>query len=245
MPLLPLCRLLFAALLCALPSDGWTQSSARERVDDPAVLRAAILGYNPDSAYVRKVLDAMADFVAQWPGTPQTGPTGGLWMAVRPLFDKLGQTHRWNQVAAKLGIPIPATDRPSSSGPVEAAGELATVQGITVDRSIAGQLDALLTAARADGYRLGGSGWRSTDTQRQLRQQNGCPDIDTAPASSCRVPTAIPGRSNHERGLAVDFNEGGGPLSAGAVAWLDEHGPGYGFLPCACGEAWHRSPTGD
>src|SRR5690606_13441586 len=54
-----------------------------------------------------------------------------------------------------------------------------------------------------------GSGWRDIQEQIQLRIRNGCPDIWNAPASSCRVPTAIPGRSNHNHGLAMDLQYSG------------------------------------
>ena len=38
------CRLLFAVLLCAMPGAAWTQSSARERIEDPDVLRGLRVG---------------------------------------------------------------------------------------------------------------------------------------------------------------------------------------------------------
>ena len=50
------------------------------------------------------------------------------------------------------------------------------------------------------------SGLRSNSHQASLRVSNGCPDVYTAPASSCRVPTAIPGRSLHnERPVGFDW----------------------------------------
>lgn len=49
------------------------------------------------------------------------------------------------------------------------------------------------------------SGRRTKEQQAALRVKNGCPDVYRAPASSCRVATAIPGSSKHEQGEAVDF----------------------------------------
>jgi hypothetical protein len=43
------------------------------------------------------------------------------------------------------------------------------VRGITVHLSIAAQLDALLTAAEADGLTLTGTGYRSIQRQIELR----------------------------------------------------------------------------
>lgn len=124
-------------------------------------------------------------------------------------------------------------------------GDLTTVGGITVAATIAPQVGALLAAAAADGIGFGGYGWRSIETQRDLRSSNGCPDIDQAPASSCRVPTAIPGTSLHERGLAVDFFADGATLTAGSrgFAWLQANAARFGLhnLPS---EPWHFSTTG-
>jgi septal ring factor EnvC (AmiA/AmiB activator) len=145
----------------------------------------------------------------------------------------------------------------SSSGRVSVSpgpnGSLRTVQGITVAASLAPQLEALLNAARAEGIVLGGSGYRSPEITARLRAINGCPDIYTSPASSCRVPTARPGSSEHEKGLAVDFTYRGQTLCFPSPAsrchgnpafdWLTANAHRYGLrnLPS---EAWHWSTTG-
>jgi septal ring factor EnvC (AmiA/AmiB activator) len=133
------------------------------------------------------------------------------------------------------------------------ASGLVTVGGITVAAELGPSLRALLDAARADGIVLGGSGYRSPDAQAALRRTNGCPDVWTSPASSCRVPTAIPGSSEHEKGLAVDFTYQGRticfPRSSAnchgnpAFDWLRANAGRYGLrnLPS---EAWHWSTTG-
>jgi D-alanyl-D-alanine carboxypeptidase len=120
-----------------------------------------------------------------------------------------------------------------------------TVYGITVHKSIAFAFKRMLDDAKADGVVLSGSGYRSTQRQIELRTVNGCPDVWTAPPSSCRVPTAIPGRSLHELGLAVDISSGGKtitPKSPG-YAWLAAHAAGYGFVNLPS-EPWHWSITG-
>ena len=95
---------------------------------------------------------------------------------------------------------------------------------------------------------LCGGGYRSSQAQVEARKANGCPDVYNAPASSCRVPTARPGQSMHERGLAIDFTcNGGGVItshSSPCYQWLDGHAATYGLhnLPA---EAWHWSTTGD
>lgn len=124
--------------------------------------------------------------------------------------------------------------------------ELATVDGITVAAHLIPRLQGLLAAARTDGIELGGSGYRSAEAQAQLRLSNGCPDVHSAPASACRVPTAVPGRSMHERGEAVDFTYGGriidSPASPG-FGWLSANAARFGFYNLAS-EPWHWSTNG-
>lgn len=133
------------------------------------------------------------------------------------------------------------------------APQLRSVGGITVDASLAPQLEALLNAARADGIVLGGHGYRSPEVTARLRRANGCPDVYRSPASSCRVPTARPGSSMHERGLAIDFTYRGRTIcfprpasrcsGNAAFDWLRANAGRYGLrnLPS---EAWHWSTNG-
>lgn len=123
-------------------------------------------------------------------------------------------------------------------------GSLSTVRcptggSITVASSIANDTQALLDAA-PDSLSLCGWGWRSSQRQQELWDQHGC---DTG----CSVPTARPGSSMHERGLAIDFTSGGRAIqsrSTPAFRWLDANAGGYGFrnLPS---EPWHWSTNGN
>lgn len=127
---------------------------------------------------------------------------------------------------------------------------------ITVDETIAAPLAHLLQAAADDGIVLTGTGWRDPLTQIRLRTTNGCPDIYTAPPSTCRIPTAIPGTSLHEAGLAIDFAHNGTticyPNTAAtcqargdpAFRWLDTNAARYGLRGLAS-EAWHWSVNGN
>lgn len=122
---------------------------------------------------------------------------------------------------------------------------LANVRGIVVHVDIADQLRALLAAADAAGFSLGGGGYRDSSQQQRLREQN-CPNPETSPASSCRPPTARPGASMHERGIAVDFTSGGRLIesrSNPAFRWLADNAGRFGFqnLPS---EPWHWSTNG-
>jgi LAS superfamily LD-carboxypeptidase LdcB len=122
---------------------------------------------------------------------------------------------------------------------------LRTVNGITVAESIADNLAALLSQASTDGVELSGWGYRNPEDQRRLREQH-CPDPVNSPSYACRPPTARPGHSMHERGLAIDFTYEGRTVSSGSVAyrWLRANAGRYGLqnLP---GEPWHWSTNGN
>lgn len=122
---------------------------------------------------------------------------------------------------------------------------------ITVARSIVGSLQSLLNAAASSGVYLCGGGYRSSQAQIDTRRNN-CGtsyyDIYEKPSSECSPPTAPPGTSMHERGLAVDFNcNGGGVIgsrSSPCFQWLSGNASSYGFynLPS---EPWHWSTNGN
>ncbi len=116
---------------------------------------------------------------------------------------------------------------------------------IDINVSLASQLNKLLKDAQAAGILFGGGGFRSYEEQVGLRTTNGCPDVFTASPSSCRVPTAIPGTSNHEKGLAIDFTTGGNTIDRGSPGfnWLVANAANYGLINLES-EPWHWSVTG-
>lgn len=126
---------------------------------------------------------------------------------------------------------------------------LRTVQGITVHASLADDLGALLAAAAADGVTLSGWGYRNTDRQIELRVAHCGPtyyDIWVRSASTCRPPTAVPGRSMHEQGRAIDFTYAGRTITSRSnpgFAWLSDNAATYGLFNLPS-EPWHWSTTG-
>ena len=129
------------------------------------------------------------------------------------------------------------------------SGEIVSVNGVRVHRSIAQNVVNMFTAAQADGIHLGGGGYRSSASQIALRRAHcGTSDYDIyhRPAATCRPPTARPGHSMHERGLAIDFTANGRAITSrntAAFKWLAANAAKYGFynLPS---EPWHWSTTG-
>jgi hypothetical protein len=161
------------------------------------------------------------------------------------------------QIAAEQAA-IAARNRSTARPPTGGGGRvtrvsgnisLTTVRGITVATEIADELEGLLAAAESDGITFGGGGYRSSDSQIALREAH-CGSSDYAiyemPPSQCSPPTARPGQSMHERGLAVDFTYNGRVISSRSnpgYQWLAEHAGVYGFynLPS---EPWHWSTNG-
>jgi len=161
-----------------------------------------------------------------------------------------GQSNQLAQQSAQLSAQAAAQQSTSSSNVTKTAGIcLQTVRTITVACSIAAQLDKMLGAAAADGFTLTGGGYRSPDQQVAVREKN-CGssqyDVYQKPPNSCSQPTAYPGSSMHEQGLAVDFMWNGSIISSHsnpAYQWLSANAASYGFynLPS---EAWHWSVNG-
>jgi hypothetical protein len=145
--------------------------------------------------------------------------------------------------------PPPAETAPGGgSAQPHATGTRAAVGGFVVDASIAGPLRALLASAESDGLTFGGSGLRSSEEQVALRRAH-CGTSEYAvyrmPAADCSPPTARPGSSMHERGLAIDFTCGGRLVSRGdwCFSWLAANGPAQGFFNLPS-EPWHWSVNG-
>ena len=135
--------------------------------------------------------------------------------------------------------------------PVVTGGlNIVSVRGIQVSARIAQQLEGLLAAASADGLSLGGGGYRDPQAQIATRRAN-CGTSQYAiyqmPPSQCHPPTARPGTSMHEQGLAVDFTSGGSLITSRSSAgfqWLAANAGRFGFsnLPS---EPWHWSTNGE
>jgi hypothetical protein len=135
----------------------------------------------------------------------------------------------------------------------EAAVPLSIVRGFRVHSDIAAAIEALLAQAAADGIVLGGWGHRSTAQQVKLRLAHcggeGVSESEAVyakPAGSCSPPTAKPGSSMHELGLAIDFTHAGASISSHAspaYQWLAANAGRYGLrnLPS---EPWHWSVNG-
>jgi hypothetical protein len=142
-------------------------------------------------------------------------------------------------------------DDAALSGPTEVVqptGNIVLVRGIRVDASLAVSLEGLLTAATDEGLVLSGGGYRTRDEQIALRRAH-CGTSDYAvfdmPADGCSPPTARPGESMHESGLAIDFTCNGALVSRldACFAFLAAQAASYGLFNLPA-EPWHWSTNG-
>ncbi len=124
------------------------------------------------------------------------------------------------------------------------------VGGIEASSVIAGDLQELLDRATQAGFMLSGGGFRDPQRQIDLRRVN-CGTTDFAifemPADQCSPPTARPGQSQHELGLAIDFTSGGRLITSTAdpaFLWLVDNASSFGLVNLP-GEPWHWSTTGN
>lgn len=126
-------------------------------------------------------------------------------------------------------------------------GDYVSARGFVVHYSIRDQVTRLVDAAAADSVYLGGWGYRSTDRQIELRRKH-CGTSEYAiwrmPSSQCSPPTARPGWSMHEKGLAIDFTCDGERIAGTpCFDWLVANAELFGLynLPS---EPWHWSTNG-
>jgi hypothetical protein len=164
------------------------------------------------------------------------GEDGGVFALSAPFYGSA--TGHGNSVR-----PPPAGSPANGSNGGMVAVACAARGSITVAAQIAPSVARLLAAANDAGLRLCGSGARSVKRQEELRAAHcgGRGNVYNDRAR-CRPPTAVPGRSMHEKGLAIDF-ENCKSRSTRCFKWLTQNAARYG-LSNLKSEPWHWSTNG-
>jgi len=134
-----------------------------------------------------------------------------------------------------------AARRARATPPPPNADDIVEAEGFYVHSSVQADVANMIRAARNDGVELSGYSFRSPQRTAELRVINGCPDVYEASPSRCRIPTARPGQSMHEQGLAIDFRSCW--RGSECFTWLSRNAGTYGYynLPS---ESWHWSTNG-
>ena len=204
-------------------------SQVRQRLDE-TLSDAAFLS-RMDAELGRQIAAEAAALARAVVGVPSSGSGSGSSNTTTPPSSGSG-----------------TTTPPSGNNPYPTPA-LTTVNGITVASSVADRVRGLLNAASADGINLTGYGYRDFNAQIALRRQN-CGTTQYAiwemPPDACSPPTARPGYSYHERGLAIDFMANGRFINSRSnpgFIWLAANAGRFGFynLPS---EPWHWDTRG-
>ncbi|MGB3411548.1 MAG: M15 family metallopeptidase [Microthrixaceae bacterium] len=177
--------------------------------------------------------------------TPRSSPT--VNSAAVPVTNSPTTTRPKSPPTTRPKAPT-TTVPPPPSGLV-GWDDVTKVGSFWVHKSIASNVRGLLDAATSAGFSLSGGGYRDSASQIATRRANCGPtyyDIYVKPSGQCTPPTAIPGRSMHEQGKALDIQSSGSLITSRsnpAFIWLSKNAARFGLynLPS---EPWHWSTNG-
>jgi hypothetical protein len=113
-------------------------------------------------------------------------------------------------------------------------------------KSITAPFQKMIADAYKDGYKISGGGFRTYARQVQLREANCGIGKAFDSHAVCTPPTAFPGKSRHESGLAFDLTCEGNLIRAQdnkCFVWLKGHAAAAGLKNFAK-EPWHWSIDG-
>lgn len=213
---------------CDRPSGaaGWVLSLCADEQNGSALVRRNVLQAN-------------------WSWTPPP--------PVRPrhetLLDALLPPEERSGIGAgepRLNCDVPTT-RLSRAESERREANWVRIRNFRVDPCMVDATVALFELAESHGIQLivgpNGAG-RTWGYQMYMRKKN-CPagwsdsQLADAPATQCSPVTALPGKSRHNMGMAIDFNCNS--FDHPCYRWLDEHATRLGFhdLPRSINEPWH------
>ena len=248
-----------AALAEAEDAEVAFVASVEERVDQNLAEAETMAARDPDSAeavreeeaVVADAVEAVATAMEEREAAQEPVPSAARPQARKPKTPAPPAP----PPAPPAPAPAPPLPAPLPDPTGAASGALAGPwcpdgRQIVVDSSIGGSVQALFNDAHAAGVDLcAKSAFRSYAEQVELRRAH-CGSSDhsvfQAPSSSCSPPTARPGTSNHEGGLAVDFScSDGQPMTHASPCyrWLAANAAAYGLFNLPS-EPWHWSVTG-
>ncbi len=178
------------------------------------------------------------------------------WAILNTINPKLLETDVGSLTEVKVLIEIEGeslSDAITSDSGTPPAGPTAickegiqkTTSGIFACGGIAKKVDDMVAAAKAAGIIIGGGGYRTPERQTKLREQN-CKGNTTDRAFKCSPPTALPGESRHNNGLAFDLTCDGSTIkdrTNKCFVWLKANAGSFELYNLSS-EPWHWSTDG-
>ncbi len=144
----------------------------------------------------------------------------------------------------------------NDTGPIPAGAVAQCPEGIVnietsggnmyVCQRISAAMQTMINKAWSEGVKLSGGGFRTHEEQVALRAEN-CGEANIYNENAiCKPPTAYPGYSNHESGLAIDFRCDGGGITSQSntcFVWLSNKSNNPTLINFSK-EPWHWSVDG-
>lgn len=133
------------------------------------------------------------------------------------------------------------------AGPIPGCPDGVVKEGpsyITICKSISSNVNTMFTKAAESNIPLSGGGFRSK-TEQEYQRRIHCNGNITDPNAPCTPPTAVPGSSRHENGLALDLKCGNNKVQKNDTCynWLVQNAGTYKLYNLN-GEPWHWSTDG-
>lgn len=145
------------------------------------------------------------------------------------ICENIQQRPEWNLVLANPKVQLPESYLQNST--------IITAFDVQMDSRLKEPYEALYRAATADGMNLWiSSCYRSQELQAELFQEEIDNNVrsgmtEEQAESEAEIAVARPGYSEHNTGLAIDFNGVSEDFeNTKEFQWLQEHGAEYGFI---------------
>ncbi len=145
------------------------------------------------------------------------------------ICENIQQSTEWNLVLANPKVRLPDSYLQNST--------IITAFDVEMDSRLKEPYEALYRAAVADGMNLWiSSCYRSQELQEELFQEEIDNNVrsgmtEEQAVSEAEIAVARPGYSEHNTGLAIDFNGVSMDFeNTKEFQWLQEHGAEYGFI---------------
>lgn len=143
------------------------------------------------------------------------------------IFEEYNKNCDWPMLIVNPNNPVPENYTVNTT----------KYEDFDVDIRMVNQLKAMIEAARNDGLDLWlSSAYRSNEVQKYLFEQEASYYTDMGYSEVqakelAKKSVAVPGTSEHEMGLAVDFNDVNEDFKyTPEYAWLSDHAAEYGFI---------------